>query len=75
MVKDFESIKISGNMFLREKLFVYYKSNGMFSLLLLLVNVRVMLIWNIDNGIIGIIIEFLKEYGGDFKLINVLFDN
>lgn len=64
LVKDFERDKISGKMFLREKLFVWYKSDGMFSLLVLFVNVRVMLIWNIYvldgfvNGVIGIIIEF-----------------
>lgn len=61
LAKDFESIKTSGNMSLREKLFVHHKSDGMSSLLLLSVNARVMLIRNIDNGIIGTITEFLKE--------------
>lgn len=63
-------------MVLWEILFVCYKFDRIFSLILLCENVKVMIICNIDvldgfvNGVIGIVIKIIED-NFDMKLIEV----
>lgn len=81
LVMDFEWDKISGKMYLWDVLFVCCKSDGMLSLLMVFVNVKVMLICNICvvdgfvNGVIGIIVKKVKNINNDVKVIDIIFDN
>lgn len=82
-VKDFIKDLFIGRLNLKIKL-VSFKIEGLFSILLFVVNVRVMFIRNckVDdgfvNGVMGYVFNFVYGYGYELKIvvvIGVLFDN